>query len=143
MARFTSTWRQFYYIHEIRLTQKESLLEWKYFTGSMSLLTPNTVSRHVKGSYKHTYKNINKDMDRNMPLYLSVRGALIGLSGCRVPATPRASFAPHYLKIMLEVKASEPPHVLKLWLGVSKGMLPVKYIRFKKASFCVSRISWR
>ena len=28
---------------------------------------------------------------------------------------------------MVEVKASAALHVLELWLGVSKGMLPVKY----------------
>ena len=28
-----------------------------------------------------------------------------------------------------------PPHVLKLWLGVSKGMLPVKYFLSIKAFF--------
>ena len=34
---------------------------------------------------------------------------------------------PHFLNIVVEVKASGPPHVLELSLGVSKGMLPVKY----------------
>ena len=34
----------------------------------------------------------------------------------------RGSFAPHLLKIVVEVKASGPPLVLELWLGVSKGM---------------------
>ena len=30
----------------------------------------------------------------------------------------RASFfTPHFLKMMVEVKASGPPHVIKLWLG--------------------------
>ena len=48
---------------------------------------------------------------------------------------PRASFPPHFLNIVVEVKASGPPHVLKLWLGVSKGMLPVKYVRYNKTSF--------
>ena len=38
----------------------------------------------------------------------------------------RASFPPHFIKIVVEVKASGPSHVLKLWLGVSKGMLPVE-----------------
>ena len=32
---------------------------------------------------------------------------------------------------------------LKLWLAVSKGMLPVKYICPNEASFYVSCISWR
>ena len=32
-------------------------------------------------------------------------------------------FPPHFIKIMVEVKASGPPHLLKLWLGISKGML--------------------
>ena len=36
------------------------------------------------------------------------------------------------------MKASCPPHVLKLWLGVSKGMLPVKYFCSNKPSFYVS-----
>ena len=34
------------------------------------------------------------------------------------------------------MNASGPSHVLKLWLGVRKGMLPVKYIRSNKFSFC-------
>ena len=56
---------------------------------------------------------------------------------------PEHDFPPHFLDIVAEVKAAEPPHVLKAWLGVSKGMLPVKYIRFNKACFCVSQISLR
>ena len=36
---------------------------------------------------------------------------------------------------MVEVKASGPPHVLKLWLGVSKGMLPVKCFCSTKSLF--------
>ena len=31
--------------------------------------------------------------------------------------SPRAGFPPHFLKIVVEVKASGPPHVLTLWLG--------------------------
>ena len=50
---------------------------------------------------------------------------------------------PHFLSILLEVKASGPPHVLKLWLGVCNGMRPVNYVCSNRASFCVSRISWR
>ena len=50
----------------------------------------------------------------------------------------QASFSTTFLKIVVEVKASGPPIVLKLWLGVGKGMLPVKYFRSNKASFCVS-----
>ena len=42
---------------------------------------------------------------------------------------PELVLTPHFLKIVIEVKASEPPHVLKLWLGVSKRML---YIELKK-----------
>ena len=37
--------------------------------------------------------------------------------GCRQGHAP--------CNIVLEVKASGPPHVLRLWLGVSKGTLPV------------------
>ena len=51
-------------------------------------------------------------------------------------------FPPHILEIVVEVKASEPPHVLELCLGVGKGMLPVKYFRSNKASFCVSQMLW-
>ena len=32
---------------------------------------------------------------------------------------------------------------IKAVVGVSKGLLPVKYICSDKASFCVSQISWR
>ena len=38
----------------------------------------------------------------------------------------RANFLQHFIKIVVEVKASGPPHVIKLWLGETKGMLPVK-----------------
>ena len=48
---------------------------------------------------------------------------------------PELGFSPHYLKIVVEVKASGPPHVLRMWLAVSKGMLPVEYIHSSKASF--------
>ena len=41
VARFTSSLYEPYDLHEIRLTQKEALLEQKYFTGSMPLLTPD------------------------------------------------------------------------------------------------------
>ena len=50
----------------------------------------------------------------------------------------RASFPTHFLKIVVEVKASGPPHVLKLWLGVNMGMLSVGYICSTKPLFCVS-----
>ena len=57
-------------------------------------------------------------------------------SGCCVPALPSYVFPPHFQESLVEVKASGPPHILKQWLGVSKGMLPVKYIRSNKASLC-------
>ena len=41
--------------------------------------------------------------------------------------SPKLVFPPHLLKIVVELEALGPPHVLELWLGVSKGMLPVKY----------------
>ena len=41
----------------------------------------------------------------------------------------------HVLTIVIDVKGSGLPHVLELWLGVSKGMLPVKYFCSNKASF--------
>ena len=47
----------------------------------------------------------------------------------------RASFQPHFLKRVAEVKAYGPPHVLKLRLGVSKGMLPVEYFLLQQSLF--------
>ena len=44
---------------------------------------------------------------------------------------PDLVFAPHFLKMVVDVNASGPPHILKLWLGVSMVILPVKY-------FCLS-----
>ena len=41
VARITSSLSQSYDLVEIRLTQKETLLEQRYFTGSMPLLAPN------------------------------------------------------------------------------------------------------
>ena len=55
----------------------------------------------------------------------------------------RASFPPHFLNIVVEVKALRQPHVLSLWLGVSKGIFPMKYFFSNNASFCISRISWK
>ena len=37
-----------------------------------------------------------------------------------------ANFTLNLLKIAVKVKTSGPPHDIKLWLGVNKGMLPVK-----------------
>ena len=48
-----------------------------------------------------------------------------------------------HFKIVVDEKASGSPHVMKLWMGVRKGMLPVKYVRLIKASFCVHQNSWR
>ena len=45
---------------------------------------------------------------------------------------------PHSLKIVADMKPSGPAHVLRVWLGVSKGMLPVKYLHSNKNTFCVS-----
>ena len=36
---------------------------------------------------------------------------------------------------MVEVKARGPPHVIILWMGVGKGMLPVKYLVPTKPRF--------
>ena len=43
-------------------------------------------------------------------------------------------FTPHFLQIVVEVKASGPSHVLKLWMEVSKGMLSVQYLLKKMFS---------
>ena len=47
VARFTSSLLQPCYLNEIRLTQKDDLLEQMYFTGSIPLLTTTTVLGHV------------------------------------------------------------------------------------------------
>ena len=47
----------------------------------------------------------------------------------------QACFTPHFLKIVVEVKASGQPCVLKLWLGVSSNILPDKYFCCNKDSF--------
>ena len=53
----------------------------------------------------------------------------------------RDIFPLHFLDIVVLVTASGPPHVLRLWLGVGKGMLPVKYFCSNKASFlCQSNL---
>ena len=56
---------------------------------------------------------------------------------------PRLVFTPHFLKIVVEVTTWGPPHLSKLWLWVSKGMLPVIYFCYDKASFCVSQMLLR
>ena len=56
-----------------------------------------------------------------------------------VPFLPsRTSLCASFLNTVVVVNALGPPHVLKLWLGVSKGMLSVKYFRSNKSHFCVS-----
>ena len=47
---------------------------------------------------------------------------------------------PHVLKIVVGVKALGPPHVLEHWYGVSKGMFSVKYFCSIKSSFCVNGV---
>ena len=48
----------------------------------------------------------------------------------------RASFAAHFLELMVGVVTFGTPHVLKLWLGVGKVMLPVKYFHSSQSSLC-------
>ena len=53
----------------------------------------------------------------------------------------RASFTSHFLQIVVEMKPLALSHVLELWLGVSKGMLPVEYLTptnhlFMSVKFC-------
>ena len=55
----------------------------------------------------------------------------------------RASFPTIFLKVVVVVKSSGLSHFLELWLGVSKGMLPVRYFCFTQPLLCVSQISWR
>ena len=48
-----------------------------------------------------------------------------------------AMFLPssHFLKFVVEVKASEPPHVTRLCLLENRGMFPVKYFAPTKPLF--------
>ena len=55
----------------------------------------------------------------------------------------RASFYTTFIKHCGRGEGLWTTTCLKLWLGVSKGMLPVRYFRFNEASFCVSQISLR
>ena len=59
---------------------------------------------------------------------------LMGLQDVKLLPS-RASFPPHFIQIVVEVKASGSPHVLKLWLVVRKGMLPVKQILPQQSLF--------
>ena len=54
-------------------------------------------------------------------------GAQFWHSGCGVPASP-SWFSIALLRIMAEVMTLGLPQFCILWLGVSMGMLPVKYI---------------
>ena len=48
-----------------------------------------------------------------------------------------ASFCTAFLKhFMVEVNTLGPPHVIKLRLGLSKGMLPVRYFCSNNSSLC-------
>ena len=55
----------------------------------------------------------------------------------------RASFSSTFLTNYDRGESLRTATSLKTVVGVSKGMLPVRYFRSDKASFCVSRISWR
>ena len=48
-------------------------------------------------------------------------------SGYGVPAFP-SWFSATFRIIVVEVMTSGLPHVCKLWLGVSKGLLPMKHL---------------
>ena len=61
------------------------------------------------------------------------RGAPSELLGC----PPELVFQPHFLKIVVEVKALGLPHVLRLCLG-KQFHAPRTILSLKKASFCVS-----
>ena len=54
-------------------------------------------------------------------------GALIGFSGCGVPAFP-CWFCTTLSKLVVEVMTSGLPQVCKLWFGVCKGMLHVGHL---------------
>ena len=60
----------------------------------------------------------------------------------RVALLPsQGSFStPHFIKSVIEVKATGQLGVIKMWLVVSKGMLSVGYLRSNKTSFCVCLI---
>ena len=72
--------------------------------------------------------------------YLVVLSGYYGSSKLVFSYPPKQVYFQHFLQIVLAVMASGPPHVLQLWLGVSKGMLPVKYICSDISSFCVSLV---
>ena len=46
---------------------------------------------------------------------------------------PNIAFLPHFLKIVVAVKASRPARPRTV---AGKGMLPVKHLHLNKASFC-------
>ena len=48
----------------------------------------------------------------------------------------RASFSTTFVKNCVRGESLRPPHVVKLWLEVIKGMLPLRYLGYDKASFC-------
>ena len=52
---------------------------------------------------------------------------------CSYP--PEMFFAPHFLRIVVEVKVSGLPHVLEPWFGVNQGMVTVEYCRSNKSFF--------
>ena len=52
------------------------------------------------------------------------------LSECGIPVIPGCFFTT-FLRIVIEVMTSGLPQVSNLWLGVSKGMLPVRHLAQK------------
>ena len=80
----------------------------------------------------------------SIKLHVYTLGRQLQMGFHEVASLPsQASSTPRFFKIVVMVKTSGPPHVLTLWLGVSKGMLPVRYVQFNKSSFCVSQTSLR
>ena len=52
----------------------------------------------------------------------------------------RATFSTIEKKFVVEVEVSRPKNFLELWLGASKGMLPVKYIGASKGMLPVKYV---
>ena len=50
-------------------------------------------------------------------IYLLVGELLVGFQDVAFLSPSQACFTPHFLDIVVDVKASGPPHVLILWLG--------------------------
>ena len=65
-------------------------------------------------------------------------GVSNGFSVCSIHTILLLVSTPHFLEIVVEVRATELPHFVKLWLRVNKAILPANFLHLQINSFVAS-----